>query len=354
MKVLIIAGGTGGHIFPGLAVAETLTTLGVDVHWLGTRQGLEAQLVEGQYPISYVAFKGIRGKGLFTKLLSPIRLVQAVYQSWKIIKKIKPDVVLGLGGYVAAPGGIAARLAKIPLVIHEQNAIAGYTNRLLARLSQTTLSGFPDAFPEKVKATMVGNPIRSSIRTLDNPEQRFSERQGKLRILVLGGSRGARSVNDLVLSVLREFTQREGLTLWHQAGSLDYERIQAGYRDIEVEHKVESFINDMPSAYAWADCVICRSGALTVAELAAVGLGSVLIPYPFAVDDHQFFNGKYLQQAGAAYLIPQQDLTAEKLSELLYLFVEDRDIVCHMAVAARKLAYPSADAEVADACMRLM
>ena len=353
-RILIIAGGTGGHIFPALAVAQSMQAIGVEVHWLGVRGGLEERLVPDHFPISYVSMKALRGTGGFAKLLMPWRLLRATIKAYKMIRRLQPDVVLGMGGYVTVPGGIAAWLTRIPLVIHEQNAVAGLSNRLLAKIAKTILQAFPNTFPPHVKVQTTGNPIRTELIETPLPEDRFATRQGPLRVLVLGGSQGARFINHRMVQALMDYPQKEHITVWHQTGALDYEEIKQAYQSIPVTVTVMPFIDAMSEAYCWADIVICRAGALTVSEIAAVGVGAVLIPYPFAVDDHQLHNSRYLEQVGAAIVVIQKTLTTERFIHLLQQFSQDRGRLLTMARCARSLAQFKASEQVMLACNQLM
>lgn len=303
--ILIMAGGTGGHIFPGIAVARELERRGVPVVWLGGQVGLETTLVpQAGLPLESLAFAGVRGKGAATALLAPLRLLRAVLTARSILKRVGPRSVLSMGGYAAAPGGIAARLARIPLVVHEQNRVPGVTNRLLARLARRVLSGFAHTFAD---AEWVGNPVRTEISAIDAPAQRLAGRDGALRVLVLGGSQGARSLNLLLPQVFQRRGNSLSLEIRHQCGAKHLEKTREIYATADVEVAVEPFINDMAAAYAWADLVICRAGALTLAELCAAGLPSILVPFPSAVDDHQTRNAEVLVEADAARLVAEGD-----------------------------------------------
>jgi len=352
-RILILAGGTGGHIFPALAVARVLRKEGADVQWLGSRVGMESDLIVDEFPMSYVSVKGIRGKSLISKMLSPFRLLLATWQAWRVVQRFKPDLVLGMGGFVSGPGGLAARLARKPLVIHEQNAIAGVTNRILSKTAKAVLQGFPNAFPKNIRAETIGNPVRPILTRLAPPSERLNDRQGPLRILVLGGSRGARAINQTMVSALSQYPEAEALHVWHQTGKLDFETVQRSYRSIPVRTTVESFIKNMAEAYGWADLVICRSGALTVSEIAVVGVASILIPFPYAVDDHQYHNGSYLANAGAAEMVRQKELTDERLTRMIQSFVKDRHRLITMADTARTLAKPEALSTIVSTCQRL-
>lgn len=344
---MIMAGGTGGHVFPALAVAAELRERGAEVFWLGTRQGLEAKVVPAAgISMEWVSVSGLRGKGLLAWLLAPWRLLWAVLQVLAVMLRQRPVVVLGMGGFVTGPGGVVTWLLRKPLVIHEQNAIAGLTNRLLAPLAQRVLEAFPGTFQGR-HAVHTGNPVRRAIAELPAPEERFAQRSGAVRLLVLGGSLGARALNEIVPAALAQLSSRP--EIWHQAGSRHLDEARAHYRDAGVTARVEPFIDDMAAAYGWADLVVCRAGALTIAELAAAGVGAVLVPYPHAVDDHQTRNAAYLADAGAAVIVQQRELTRDKLRDLLASLI-DRSRLLVMAQVARRLAKPQAAALVAEQC----
>lgn len=351
-SVVVMAGGTGGHVFPALAVAESLRARGVRIHWLGTRAGIEAELVPArQFDMTYLDVSGVRGQGLARLLLAPFKIVRAVVAAMRVLRAVEADCVIGLGGYVTGPGGIAARLLGKPLLIHEQNAVAGFTNRQLSRMATRVLEAFPGAFPASQKVVCVGNPVRPEIAGLPAPEQRFAARDGALRVLVMGGSQGAVALNELVPAALAILASQVELDIRHQAGKKNTEKAAARYQDVGVKAEILPFINDMAGIYGWADLVICRSGALTVSELAAAGVGSVLIPYPFAVDDHQTANARYLSDAGAALLFSQQGLTAEQLANALRPLM-NRPALLDMAIKARAKAQPESTDTVVAACLR--
>lgn len=343
-RVLIMAGGTGGHVFPGLALASYLRGKGIEVHWLGTQQGLEARLVpQAEIPLHLVSIGGVRGKSFKTLLLAPFRVLQALWQSLGILFRLKPSIVIGMGGFVSGPGGIASWLLRCPLVIHEQNAKAGLTNQWLKHFSKKVLTGFPGVFPAGVGAAAVGNPVREDIANLSAPKQRFQGREGKLRLLIFGGSLGAQAINQVVPRVLASLPEAERPEVYHQAGTKLYEETLAAYQAAGIEAKIVPFIADMREAYAWADLVLCRAGALTVAELCAAGLGSILVPYPYAVDDHQTANANYLAQSGAAILIQQRDLSEQRLLQTiqdLRASPEKRLAMAEAAYALRKVDVP--------------
>lgn len=350
-SVVVMAGGTGGHVFPALAVAEALRARGIAIHWLGTRAGIEADLVPARgFAITYLDVSGVRGQGLARLVLAPFKVARAVLAAMRALRAVQADAVIGLGGYVTGPGGVAARLLGLPLFIHEQNAIAGFTNRLLARMATQVLEAFPGAFAPAPKVRCVGNPVRADIAALPAPAERFANRDGALRILVLGGSQGAVALNELVPEALARLARQQPLVIRHQAGRRNQDKAVAKYAAVGLAAEVLPFIDDMAAMYSWADLVICRSGALTVSELAAAGVGAVLIPFPHAVDDHQTANGRYLSDAGAALLFAQATLTAERLAEALSPLLA-RERLLAMATAARALAQPQATARVVAACL---
>jgi UDP-N-acetylglucosamine--N-acetylmuramyl-(pentapeptide) pyrophosphoryl-undecaprenol N-acetylglucosamine transferase len=317
-KVLIMAGGTGGHIFPGLAVARLLREQNIDVHWLGTEKGLEARLVpEAQFPLHFISISGLRGKGIKAILLAPFRLCRAVFQAMKIIRSVKPDVVIGMGGFVSGPGGVASWLLRRPLIIHEQNAKAGLTNKWLSRIASKVLEGFPDTFNQHQKIVTTGNPVRIEIALLPAPDTRTSRPAKPLHLLALGGSLGAAAINELLPRALARLPLADRPLVYHQTGERHAETTMHAYKEAGVVAEVVPFISDMSQAYAWADIVLCRAGASTIAELCAAGLASILVPYPYAVDDHQTANANYLVKHNAAVLIQQAVLTEESLAALL-------------------------------------
>ena len=342
-----MAGGTGGHVFPALAVAEALRARQLEVVWMGTRLGLEARVVPAAgIPVEWITIGGLRGKGLGTRLTAPFKVGLAVLQALRIMLRIRPAVVLGMGGYAAGPGGLAAWLSRRPLVIHEQNAVAGTTNKILARLARRVLTAFPGAFPDGIGTTVVGNPVRASIGALQPPDQRLAHRSGRPRLLVLGGSQGALALNEAVPEALARLPETLRPEVRHQAGRTTLENAQAAYRRVGVEAEVCEFIDDMAEAYGWADLAICRAGALTVSELAAAGLPAVLVPFPAAVDDHQTLNGGYLVAAGGAVLVPEKQLAPERLARVLAGLLGDRGRLLDMARRARAAARPEALAAI--------
>jgi UDP-N-acetylglucosamine--N-acetylmuramyl-(pentapeptide) pyrophosphoryl-undecaprenol N-acetylglucosamine transferase len=346
-----MAGGTGGHIFPGLAVAETLRAQGVPVVWLGAQGGMETKVVPAHgIELHTIAVGGLRGKGMKTRLLAPWMLLRALLSSLAVLHRLKPRSVLSMGGYVAGPGGVAARLLRRPLLVHEQNRVAGFTNRKLAQHARRVMAGFADALPN---AQWVGNPVRAAIASLPSPAQRMAERSGKPRLLVLGGSLGARALNTSVPQALAHMPVEQRPDVLHQCGNRGIDEARKAYADAGVEARIVPFIEDMAGTYAWADLAVCRAGALTLAELTACGLGAVLVPFPHAVDDHQTRNAEALVAAGAAELIQERDLKTNDLAQRLTALLGDRAKLIAMAEAARMLAKPDAAADIARACVEV-
>ncbi|HSQ04643.1 MAG TPA: undecaprenyldiphospho-muramoylpentapeptide beta-N-acetylglucosaminyltransferase [Burkholderiales bacterium] len=349
---MIMAGGTGGHIFPALSVADYLRDHGWNVIWLGSRRGMEADLVPKRgYPIAWIRFSGLRRKGLLRAFLLPLNLLIAFWQSARAIFVHRPDVVLGMGGYVAFPGGMMASFLNRPLAIHEQNSVAGLTNRVLAKLADRVFAGFPDTFGSAARAVWTGNPVRREIAEIENPQSRFAQRAGPLRVLVIGGSLGAQALNEVVPQALARIPAASRPAVTHQSGTAHLDALRANYRAAGVEAELIAFIDDMARCYAEADLVICRAGASTIAEIAAAGIASVLVPYPHAVDDHQTVNARFLVERGAAVLIPQTELQPEKLARLFDDL--DRARLLAMAQAARAVGKPEATRAVAEGCMEL-
>lgn len=349
--VLIMAGGTGGHIFPGLAVAEVLRQKNVPVRWLGAEGGMEARAVtEAGIELDLVVITGLRGKGLLCWFRMPLMLLRAVWQARRLLEINRPGCAISFGGYVAAPGGIAAWTKGIPILVHEQNRIPGLTNRLLARFSHRLLQGFPGTFPEKMSPIDSGNPVRRDVVALAAPQIRLAGRTGPVRLLVTGGSQGARVLNLAVPAAIQILSSYPAIEIRHQAGAKHVDETLEAYAAAGVDAEVQPFITDMAAAYAWADLVICRSGALTVAELAAAGVASVLVPYLYAVDDHQFRNAEYLSLAKAAIILPQASLDPQRLADVLESLISDRGVLLSMANAARELAFPDAAEKVVEAC----
>ncbi|WP_268761836.1 undecaprenyldiphospho-muramoylpentapeptide beta-N-acetylglucosaminyltransferase [Frateuria sp. Soil773] len=349
--VLIMAGGTGGHIFPGLAVAEVLRAQGVPVAWLGAVGGMETKVVPAHgIELHVVPVRGLRGKGLKSRLLAPLMLLRALAASLAVMRRLKPRSVLSMGGYVAGPGGVAARLTRRPLLVHEQNRVAGYTNRKLAAHAGRVLAGFADALPG---AEWIGNPVRATIAALPDPAQRIGARDGRPRLLVLGGSLGARALNLTLPRALSQLAPAQRPEVLHQCGARGVDETREAYAKAGVEAQVVPFIGDMAGTYAWADLAVCRAGALTVAELTAAGLGAVLVPFPYAVDDHQTRNGEALVAAGAAELMQERDLDVQAFAQRLEALLGDRPKLLAMAEAARALAKPDAAAGIAAACLEV-
>jgi UDP-N-acetylglucosamine--N-acetylmuramyl-(pentapeptide) pyrophosphoryl-undecaprenol N-acetylglucosamine transferase len=346
--IMIMAGGTGGHVYPALAVADELKSRGIPVVWLGTRKGIEARLVpEAGIPVEWLGVSALRGKGLFALVLAPINLIVACVQAMKILLRRQPCAVLGMGGFVSGPGGLMAWVLRMPLLIHEQNAIPGMTNKLLSKLTSQIMEAFPDSFHKK--SLHVGNPVRRVIASMSSPEQRIRNRQGPLRLLVFGGSLGATYLNEVVPQSLAKLSEDQRYEVRHQAGPKNLEQARVNYASLRVKAKVEAYIDDMSEAYAWADIVICRAGAMTIAELAAAGVASILVPYPHAVDDHQTSNAKYLSNVDAAILLPQKDFNADSL--LTILTELNREKIIDMASKARRLGMPESTRLVTEQCL---
>jgi len=352
--VLIVAGGTGGHVFPALAVARRLVAARVEVAWLGTRAGLEARVVpaaETAIEMEWIAIRGLRRKGVLGWLLAPFTVGIAMWQAWRALRRRRPGVVLSFGGFVSGPGSLVARLRRTPLVIHEQNALPGFTNRVLAPLANHVLTGFPGAFGELTAARHVGNPVRPEIAALPAPDRRYAGRTGPLRLLVVGGSQGAQVFNEVLPAAVGALPAELRPEVWHQCGRGRARRAEAAYRLGGAPARVAEFIDDMAQAYAWADLVLCRAGAMTVAELAAAGVASILVPYPHAVDDHQTANARFLSERGAAILIPQAEFHPGQLRTLFVELNGERAPLLKMALAARGCAMPDAAEAVAAVCL---
>ncbi len=352
---MIVAGGTGGHVYPGLAVAQALQEKGIELYWMGTRRGLEARVVpQHGLPLCPILVSGLRRSGILRWLAAPVSLSVALLQAVRAIVRTKPRVVLGMGGFVSGPGGVAAWLCRRPLIIHEQNSVAGLTNRVLSRIAGQVLEAFPGSFPAAVKALTTGNPVRAEITRIETPVERMGHRES-VNILVFGGSRGAHALNEHVPAAIHGCAV-PGLCVRHQCGADDVDATSGRYRvctNIE-DVQVEAYIDDMASAYRWADLVIARSGALTVAEIAACGVASILIPYPHAVDDHQTLNARYLSERGAAILLPEGEMTIESLGAHLDRVLGDRAEMMRMATNARELGRPHATDEVATHCLEFI
>ena len=353
-RILIMAGGTGGHVFPGLAVAEALRSHGETVAWLGTAAGIEARLVPAAgIELHTLPVTGLRGKGLATLALAPLRLGIALWSALGLMLRLKPRAVLGCGGFASGPGGVIAAALGYPLAIHEQNAIPGMTNRWLARVADRVFEGFPSSFPAGVRAEWTGNPVREAITNLPSPSTRMHGRGGRPRLLVVGGSLGAQAFNELLPQALARLPEPLRPEVRHQCGERHADAARQAYAQAGVAARVEPFIADMAEAYGWADCALCRAGALTVSELAAAGLGALLVPYPFAVDDHQTANAGFLAARGAAVVCRQHDLDPATLAKLLGELLGDRPRLLAMAESARACAKPQAAERVAAALLAL-
>lgn len=354
-SVMIVAGGTGGHVYPGLALADCLRAQGVRLHWMGTARGIEARLVPAhQLPLSLIPISGLRRSGALRWLSAPLMIAYAVLCAVKAIRAIDPQVVVGMGGFVSGPGGVAAWLCRRPLVIHEQNAVPGLTNRILARLAARVLEAFPGSFAPTLHARATGNPVRAEIAAIAPPETRLPD-TGACRVLVFGGSRGARALNETLPQAFAA-CGIAGLEVRHQCGADDVEATRARYdaSSVPITASVDAYIDDMAEAYAWADLVVARAGALTIAEIAACGVAAILVPYPYAVDDHQTRNAAYLADSGAAILLPERDMHVPELARLLAELLADRPRLRAMAAQARALARPQATQDVARQCLELI
>jgi len=350
--ILVMAGGTGGHVYPALAVARALEAHAQDIVWLGTHRGLESRIVPAAgIDIEWISVKGLRRKGVVALIVAPFQLAWALMQSLSVILRRRPAAVLGMGGFVSGPGGFAAWLTRRPLVIHEQNAAAGLTNRLLARLARVVLQAFSGSFNSDVNAETVGNPVREDIAAVPPPSERYTDRLGPLRLLVLGGSQGALALNETVPEALSKLPAQKRPLVRHQCGDLTFEQTRVAYEGHGVEVELLPYIDDMASTYAWADLVVCRAGALTVAELCAVGLPALFVPYPAAVDDHQTANARPMADAGAAVIIDQSMLSADVLVGQLGEWLSNRQELLAKAEKAHGLDKPSALARITELCL---
>lgn len=346
MNVMIMAGGTGGHVYPALAVAHELKARGHDVVWMGAPDSFESRVVPAQgFSLEPIRVSGLRGKGLMKLLLAPLTIARAMLQAWAALSRRKPAVVLGMGGFAAGPGGLVAWLRGCPLVIHEQNAVAGLTNRWLARIASRVLQAFPETFAD---AVTVGNPVRAAIRAVPEPAVRMAGGPGAPRVLVIGGSQGAKALNERMADAIALLPPLLRPQLRHQGGRTA-ELARAAYERAGVPASVEPFIDDMAQAYAWADLVVCRAGASTIAELAAAGCASVLVPFPAAVDDHQMRNASFLERANAAEILAERDFTPQRMADLLGRLLADRARLLSMAQGARASAWNGAEQRIADA-----
>lgn len=347
--VLIMAGGTGGHVYPALAVADVLREQGIPVVWLGTRSGLEASVVaKAGYPIKWLNITGLRGKGLLTLLLAPMKLIMACVQAYLIIKETKPCAVLGMGGFVSGPGGLMAWLSGKPLLIHEQNAVAGLTNKILAKIADKVMVAFPNTLG--AEAIEVGNPVRKDILKVLPPKERMDKAESTLKLLVVGGSLGAVRLNELLPESISKIDEKDRPVIIHQTGKNNYQQACECYAQYSVKADVQAYIEDMASVYAWADLVICRSGAMTIFELSVVGVASILVPYPSAVDDHQTANAMFLSNAGAAIVKQQKDIDSQWLCDTIKMLAQQRERLIEMANSARLCARPDAANDVAHLC----
>jgi len=350
--VLIAAGGTGGHVYPALAVADYLREQNVQVTWVGTEKGLEHRVVPAaNISLELITISGLRGKGILNLLFVPLKLILAIYQTIKIFLRLKPDAVLGMGGFVSGPCGLAAFILRKPLYLHEQNAIPGLTNKVLSMLATSTMQAFPNSFKGKNNIIVTGNPIRKDISALLEPENRLKEHKGNIHLLIIGGSLGAQALNEQVPNALSQIAKDIQPSVWHQTGKNKLAKTKSDYDKFNVEAKVTEFIEDMAEAYQWADLVICRAGALTISELANAGVGAILVPYPYAVDDHQTANAQYLTEAHAAIVIQQEHLIPMLKDSLVELLDAGREKLIEMAKAARSLSKPDATQVVAEVCL---
>ncbi|MCK9236865.1 MAG: undecaprenyldiphospho-muramoylpentapeptide beta-N-acetylglucosaminyltransferase [Thiopseudomonas sp.] len=351
-NILIMAAGTGGHVFPALACAQEFVARGYQVQWLGAGRGIECRVVpEAGFVLHNVSATGLRGKGLIKLIKAPFQLLRALWQSYRLIKQLKPVCVLGMGGYVTGPGGLAARLCGVPLIIHEQNAVAGTANRSLAKWAARICQAFPDTFPVQKNVLTTGNPVRSAVLQAASDKTAISQ---PARLLVLGGSLGAEALNQLVPQAVALLPEEIRPEIWHQAGEGHAQRTQERYQSAALDAKVAPFIDDVAQAYAWADLVVCRAGALTVSELAVVGRAAFLLPLPHAIDDHQTKNAEFLAQHQAAVVLPQRTTTAQDLAaQLTEVFMHSHKLI-EMAQQARNVAKPNATQQVVDACLEVV
>lgn len=350
-SVAVMAGGTGGHVFPALAVARLLRDQGMDVFWIGTKRGMESRLVpEHGFPMEWISIEGLRGKGVRQILTAPWKLMVALRQAREILGRRSPNLVLGMGGFASGPGGLMAKILGLPLVIQEQNRVPGLTNQWLSRVAARVFEAFPGSFPDERGAVTSGNPVRSEIASIPPPAERLAGRGVPRCLLVVGGSLGAKVLNETVAGAVATLPDRQRPNIRHQAGELTLDVARAAYAREGVEAELIPFIADMAEAYAWADLVVCRAGALTVSELAAAGVGSVLVPYPYAVDDHQTGNARYLADVGAARLMPQTELSTESLGAVLAELLGTPAWLVEMGEAARGQAKPEAAERIARAC----
>ncbi len=343
-RIVIMAGGTGGHIFPALAVAQFLQNQGWQVSWLGTKAGLESRVIpENGIEIDWLSVSGLRGKGLLSKFTAIFKLAKSCIEAAKILKQRKPNIVLGMGGFVAAPGGLMAKMLGIPLIIHEQNRVVGTTNRLLAKIATKVLQGFPNSFAPKFNAICTGNPLRESLKQIPPTSL---QKGGLLHILVVGGSQGAKVLNENVPNAIALL--KNSVQIRHQTGAAMQNEVAEKYKTLKLNAEARAFIEDMAAAYSWADLVICRAGAMTISEVAAMGIPAIFIPLPNAIDDHQTANAKYLSESGAAILLKQSDLTAENLAQKIRCLCEN---LSERRAISQTLAYLNATETVAQICI---
>lgn len=351
-SVLVMAGGTGGHVIPALTVAEVLRSRGYQVHWLGAEQGIENRLVPAHnFPLHRLAISGVRGNGVLRKLMAPLKLVRAIYAACKIIRNIRPKLTIGFGGFASGPGGIASFMSGVPLIIHEQNAVPGLTNRVLSKVARNVLQAFAGAFSGS--AMTVGNPVRDAIVALPAPEQRYAERQGDLNILITGGSQGALALNRSLPAQLAKVAGDVSVNIRHQAGRGRVDEAESAYQAARLNADVTEFIDDMAQAYGWADLIICRAGASTVCEVAAAGVAALFVPLPSAVDDHQTFNARWLSDEGAALLLPQSELESGSLQKKLSEHFS-REKLQEIASRARSMAIIDSAEKVAEICQEVI
>ena len=353
--IMVMAGGTGGHVFPALTVAEYLRSQGETIVWIGTRSGIEARLVPAAgFPIEWLRVQGLRGKGLVTRVMAPFKLMIACWQALIILRRNNPRVVLGMGGFAAGPGGLMAWLMRIPLVIHEQNAVAGLTNRILSHISRISFFAFPEAAKGIKRSSVVGNPVRQELLSIATPQQRLASRSEAMAInlLVIGGSLGARTLNQVLPAALAKLDREQRPRVRHQCGAGHEQDCRQLYQQQGITADISPFIDDMKAAYEWADLVVCRAGAMTIAELSAVGIASILVPFPYAVDDHQFFNAEYLVQAAAAIRIRENEFNGDLLAGTLSRLIEDRKELFNMACHARAVSYSNATEQIAAGVLR--
>ncbi len=352
-RMMIMAGGTGGHVMPALAVAKALIDKGVDINWIGTSQGIEARMVpESGIAFDSIDIKGLRSGGLLRKTMVLLLLIKAMAQTFRLIRKYKPEAVLGMGGFVSGPGGLTAAALRLPVLLHEQNMVAGLTNRWLARFSQSVLTGFPQAQGIK-NFTWVGNPVRQDITEIPAPEQRLANRTGALRILVTGGSQGAYVFNQELPGLLKSGRLPE-LDIWHQSGQQATGEVSKAYLKAGIGCRVDPFINDMAMAYEWCDIIICRSGAMTVSEICCAGVVAIFVPYPHAVSDHQAVNADFLVRNNAAFVVREESFVEGEWLEILSDLERDHSKLVAMGNAARRLSKPRATQDVASRCMEAL